>query len=374
MRKLIALFACCTLMPMGALANDPPAAAHAAAAEPAHAAPAAEAGHGAPAAAAGHGAPAAAAPGSAPAASVPVASLPKAIESIKPKFAPPMSAAALAAKEAEAEAELSVKIATRLAAMRANQAARIAAAAKARKIAAARQKEAMKPKEPAHGLHWTYEGEDGPANWAKINVDWSRCATGNRQSPIDIRDGMKVDLEPIAFDYRPSSFSVVDNGHTVQVGVTGGNYITVANRMYELVQFHFHRPSEERINGRGFEMVVHLVHKDSEGKLAVVAVMLERGRANNLIQTVWNNLPLEKNETANPVLALDVGELLPGRREYFTYMGSLTTPPCSENVLWLVMKEPMQASGGQIALFSRLYPLNARPIQPSAGRMIKESN
>ncbi|WP_409030866.1 carbonic anhydrase [Janthinobacterium sp. CG_23.3] len=225
-----------------------------------------------------------------------------------------------------------------------------------------------------HGNHWSYEGESGPANWSKINSDWTRCGTGSRQSPIDIRDGMKVDLEQISFDYKPSSFNVVDNGHTVQVGVGGGNYLTVQGRMYELVQFHFHRPSEERINGKGYEMVVHLVHKDAEGKLAVLAILLERGRPQSTIQTVWNNLPLEKHEVASPSIVLDPMEMLPQRRDYFTYMGSLTTPPCSEGVLWLVMKEPQQASPAQMALFSRLYPLNARPIQTSSGRMIKESN
>ena len=291
---------------------------------------------------------------------------------------PVLSAAAQRARDDDAEAELSAKIAPRLAAMKANQAARAAAAAKAKKAAEIKHKEAATvaavPPPPAHGTHWSYEGETGPANWASINVDWAKCGTGNRQSPIDIRDGMKVDLEQIVFDYNPVSFSVIDNGHTIQVNLNGGNYITVQGRTYELLQFHFHRPSEERINGKGFEMVVHLVHKDAEGKLAVVAVLLERGKAHSLIQTVWNNLPLEKNDTITPSVVLDMKELLPKHREYFTYMGSLTTPPCSEGVLWLVMKEPMQASPAQMALFSRLYPLNARPVQSSSGRVIKESN
>ncbi|MEC5159700.1 MULTISPECIES: carbonic anhydrase [unclassified Janthinobacterium] len=281
------------------------------------------------------------------------------------------------AKEEQAEVDLSAKIAARLAEMRATQAARVAGAARARKAAGAAAAQAAAA--PAvvknlHGNHWSYEGESGPANWSKINSDWTRCGTGSRQSPIDIRDGMKVDLEQISFDYKPSSFNVVDNGHTVQVGVGGGNYLTVQGRMYELLQFHFHRPSEERINGKGYEMVVHLVHKDAEGKLAVLAILLERGRPQSTIQTVWNNLPLEKHEVASPSIVLDPMEMLPQRRDYFTYMGSLTTPPCSEGVLWLVMKEPQQASPAQMALFSRLYPLNARPIQTSSGRMIKESN
>lgn len=226
----------------------------------------------------------------------------------------------------------------------------------------------------ARGTHWSYEGDSGPANWSKINVDWAKCGNGSRQSPIDIRDGMKVELEQISFDYHPSSFNVVDNGHTVQVGVSGGNYITVQNRMFELQQFHFHRPSEERINGKAFEMVVHLVHRDAEGRQAVLALLLERGAPQATIQTVWNNLPLEKFETMQPTILLDPAEMLPARRDYYTYMGSMTEPPCSEGVLWMVMKQPVQASPAQMALFSRLYPLNARPIQPGNGRIIKESN
>lgn len=289
-------------------------------------------------------------------------------------------AAVAKGKEEIAEVELSAKIAARLAALRAQQAAKAEHAAR---VSSAKKRKAAATHVPApaalapviaHGEHWSYEGELGPRNWGKINPDWIKCASGNRQSPIDIRDGMKVDLEQINFDYRPSGFNVIDNGHTIQVGISGGNFITIMGRTYELLQFHFHRPSEERINGRGFEMVAHLVHKDPEGKLAVVAVLIERGRAHPLIQTIWNNLPLEKNETNNPNIVIDMNDILPNRRDYFTYMGSLTTPPCTEGVLWMVMKEPVQASGSQLALFSRLYPMNARPIQPNAGRVIKESN
>ena len=276
-------------------------------------------------------------------------------------------------KEAQAEADLTARIQERLAIMRANQAARVAAAAKAKKQAAAKEAAvAAIPK--VYSNVWSYEGETGPANWGKINPAWAKCGTGNRQSPIDLRDGMKVDLEQITFDYHPSSFNVTDNGHTVQVMVGSGNFLTVGNRTYELIQFHFHRPSEERINGKGYEMVVHLVHKDGEGRIAMLALLLERGKPQPVIQNVWNNLPLEKLETLAPSVVLDPMELLPARRDYFTFMGSLTTPPCSEGVLWLVMKEPVQASPAQLALFSRLYPLNARPIQPGSGRIVKESN
>ena len=146
-------------------------------------------------------------------------------------------------------------------------------------------------------------------------------------------------------------------------------------RRFDLLQFHFHRPSEERIDGRQFDMVAHLVHKDPEGRLAVVAVLLDRGSAHPLVQTVWNNLPLEKGEEVRAGDLLDLERSCCRRTSAtYTYMGSLTTPPCSEGVLWMVMKQPVRISPDQIAVFSRLYPMNARPIQSVSGRLIKESN
>lgn len=242
-----------------------------------------------------------------------------------------------------------------------------------------RDKAAAAGKEPpaaveAHAhIHWSYDGEGGPENWATLDPKNIACATGQRQSPIDIRDGIKVDLEPIQFEYQPSYFRIVDNGHTVQV-VVGEGSITVTGKTYELVQFHFHKPSEERINGRGFDMVAHLVHKARDGRLAVVAVLLEKGAENPVVQTLWNNLPLERNvEVTPPTAVVDLNRFLPADRSYYTYMGSLTTPPCTEGVLWLVMRQPVSVSPEQIAIFSRLYRNNARPIQPAGGRLIKES-
>ena len=228
--------------------------------------------------------------------------------------------------------------------------------------------------EAGHATHWSYEGSAGPEGWGQMKPEFAKCSSGSRQSPIDIRDGIKVSLDAVQFDYKPSAFRVVDNGHTVQVNVGAGNSIEVMGRRYELLQFHFHRPSEERVNGKQFDMVVHLVHKDLEGRLAVVAVLLERGSALPIVQSVWNNLPLEKGDEVAAKLPLDMSALLPGERSYFTYMGSLTTPPCSEGVLWMVMKNPVQVSAEQIGIFGRLYPMNARPIQSASGRLIKESN
>jgi carbonic anhydrase len=299
-----------------------------------------------------------------------------------PAAAPAPTHAAGAMSEEDAEVALSEKIAKRLAELRERQLARASAVTHAKKVADTRRRDeeraataaAALAAAPKRGTAWSYEGELGPANWSKINDNWAKCGTGNRQSPIDLRDGLKVNLEQVGFDYHPSSFNEVNNGHTIEVTVGGGNFITVGNQTYELQQFHFHRPSEERINGKGTEMVMHLVHKSYDGKIAVVAVLLERGQEHGLIQTIWDNLPLEKHDVVSPSVVINPIDALPEKREYMTYMGSLTEPPCTENVLWIVYKQPRQASPAQMALFARLYPLNARPVQATAGRLIKESN
>lgn len=226
----------------------------------------------------------------------------------------------------------------------------------------------------AHGdIHWSYEGEFGPQNWGRLKPEWTKCATGQTQSPIDIRDGIKVDLPTIQFDYRTTYFTVVDNGHTVQVNVGEGSTITLVGKRYELVQFHFHKPAEERVNGKTYDMVAHLVHKDLDGNLAVVAVLLDRGTEHPLFNTLWAYLPLQKNVESRPDVSIDLAKLLPEKRDYYTYMGSLTTPPCSEGVTWLVMKEPLQLSPEQIGIFGHLYRNNARPVQAANSRLIKQS-
>ena len=222
-------------------------------------------------------------------------------------------------------------------------------------------------------VSWSYEGPGAPENWASLDPEFATCGSGRRQSPIDINDGIKVDLTPIEFEYRPSYFRIVDNGHTVQVNVGEGSSIRVMRRVYDLKQFHFHRPSEFRIDGRGYDMEMHLVHKDLDGRLAVVSVMLERGTSHPLVQTLWNNLPLERHSSYAPEVAIDPNDMLPTDQRYATFIGSLTTPPCTEGVLWMVMRQPVQLSLDQISIFSRLHPMNARPIQEMAGRLVKMS-
>ncbi len=221
--------------------------------------------------------------------------------------------------------------------------------------------------------HWGYQGQAGPQTWGGLRPEFNLCGNGQRQSPIDIRGGLAVDLEPPKFNYQATRFGVIDNGHTVQANMAAGNFIELGGKRFDLQQLHFHRPSEERIDGRQFEMSVHLVHKDEQGRLAVVAVLIDKGQPQPTVQKVWNNLPLEKGEENPARVALDLNELLPGERRFFTYMGSLTTPPCSEGVQWVVMRQPVTMSPEQIELFARIYPMNARPVQQAGGRRILQS-
>ncbi len=225
------------------------------------------------------------------------------------------------------------------------------------------------------GHHWSYSGDTGPAQWAALESDYSACGVGKMQSPIDIRNAVakKSALPAIVFDYKPSPLKIVDNGHTIQVDYAPGSFITVQGERYELVQFHFHKPSEEKINGRSADMVAHLVHKNAGGNLAVVAVLLKTGRSNKLVETLWKNLPPEKEtETLVEGVQINAADLLPAKRAaYYTFSGSLTTPPCSEGVTWFVLKSPTAISNAEVARFALLYPMNARPTQPLNGREIR---
>ena len=225
-------------------------------------------------------------------------------------------------------------------------------------------------------VHWAYDGDNGPQAWGKLKPDFNVCALGKRQSPINIEDSATLQgpAEPLQFNYQPSSGTVVNNGHTIQVDLYGENSVTVRGSNYKLVQFHFHTPSEEQINFKSFAMVAHLVHKNAEGQLAVVAVLLDPGVTNALINKVWTYMPLDTNDRVRiPTGLIDMNELLPKDQRYYQFMGSLTTPPCTEGVLWLVMKQATPVSKEQIRLFSQLFPRNARPVQPLNGRTVRDA-
>jgi len=221
---------------------------------------------------------------------------------------------------------------------------------------------------------WSYSGSLGPNHWGDLKPEFAACKNGHRQSPIDIRSPQQADLPAIEFDYKPSPLHIVDNGHTIMINYAPGSFIRVGGKRYELRQFHFHRPSEEKINGHAFDMVVHLVHADADGNLAVVAVLLNKGGENSLIRELWNDIPTEKDkEAALDKVQIDLTQLLPVNRGYYSFPGSLTTPPCSENVTWFVLKQPVTISDAEIVRFSNLYSNDARPTQPLNGRVVLES-
>jgi carbonic anhydrase len=224
-------------------------------------------------------------------------------------------------------------------------------------------------------VQWGYEGRTGPKEWARLSADWATCVEGRRQSPIDIKEGVRLQIDAIKFDYKPSPLHISNNGHTVQVKVAPGSSITVGGRTFELKQFHFHKPAEEKISGRGFDMAMHLMHQSKDGAIAMVAVLLMAGNDSPFIQTLWNNLPLDVDrDVERSDVKIDVSQMLPKARAYWTYIGSLTEPPCTEGVQWIVMKTPMQLSRTQIGIFGKLYEMNARPVQAQNGRLIKESS
>ena len=221
-----------------------------------------------------------------------------------------------------------------------------------------------------HG-HWSYGGHGGPGEWGDLDPAFAVCKTGKLQSPIDIRGAVGADLPAIAFDYKPSPLKVIDNGHTIQVNYAPGSSIDVGGTRYALVQFHFHKPSEEKIEGKAHDMVVHLVHKSADGKLAVVAVLLDKGGANPTIEAIWKNVPKKKGEELSVPATVDAATLLPRDKGYYTFQGSLTTPPCSEGVRWFVLKTPLRIAESEIAAFGKHYPMNARPTEPLNGRVIE---
>lgn len=231
---------------------------------------------------------------------------------------------------------------------------------------------AQAPKSATHD--WSYDGEEGPTHWGDLKPDYAVCKLGQRQSPIDIRHAKLERLPAIQFNYGPSPLKIINNGHTIQVNYQPGSFITVSGTRYELRQFHFHHPSEEKIDGKPDDMVIHLVHADDKGRLAVIAVLLDRGTPNPAIQKLWEHLPrTEGKEEVVAGVEINAASLLPESRGYYTFDGSLTTPPCSESVTWLVLKTPVDISADQIQSFARWYPNNARPTQASNDRLIRES-
>ena len=221
------------------------------------------------------------------------------------------------------------------------------------------------------GAHWSYEGDTGPAHWGDLGESYRLAKEGKRQSPVDLATAVASDAPALKLHYVPFPLKVMNNGHTVEVDCGEGSWIQLGDERYELSQFHFHSPSEHTVEGQVFPMEIHLVHKSSTGGLAVIGLLVEKGQKNSIIDDLWSYLP-EKAGAEHGVAAVsfDAGGLLPRSTARYHYSGSLTTPPCTEGVEWMVMKETIELSGEQIAAFRRLYHGNARPVQPLNDRKV----
>jgi carbonic anhydrase len=223
--------------------------------------------------------------------------------------------------------------------------------------------------------HWSYEGEEDPKHWGKLDPAYAACSSGHIQSPINIAHARQADLPPLQFSYSTVPLSIVDNGHTIMVNYAPGSTLTVGDRIYTLKQFHFHHPSEEHVNGKKYDLVAHLVHADPDGHLAVVAILFRRDSTPApLFDILWQNLSSEKGKVVEASsVSINAKDLLPPTTGYYTFAGSLTTPPCTEGVTWYVFKTPVDISGSQLEFFAKRYNHDNRPIQPTNHRVVLES-
>jgi len=224
------------------------------------------------------------------------------------------------------------------------------------------------------GAHWDYYGKTGPLGWGHLDPAYRLCSQGKEQSPIDIR-GAKLNkaLQPIEFHYLSASVELENTGNTVRINVRPGSYILADGVRYDLEQFHFHHPGEEAVNGKLTDMDAHLVHKSADGKLAVVAIRLSQdaGDPNATLAALWPHLPSTAGTTEKVSDMINPGGLLPADRGYWTYMGSLTAPPCTEGVRWFIFEQPVSISRTQLRAFAMLYRINSRPLQDRNGRRIE---
>lgn len=211
---------------------------------------------------------------------------------------------------------------------------------------------------------WSYEGDKGPARWGSLHPAFSDCARGAEQSPIDLVDAETHEQRPIEFDYAPAPIVLLNNGHAIQVNYAPGSGMTLDGIRYELLQFHFHHGSEHTVAGVRLPMELHLVHRSGKGALAVVGVLLKEGRENHVLAPIWRHMPARPSPAAVAPASVDAFALLPEERTAWRYRGSLTTPPCTQGVSWVVMTEPVEVSAQQIATYGAVFPDSYRPTQP----------
>ncbi len=221
---------------------------------------------------------------------------------------------------------------------------------------------------------WEYEGKRGELNWGKLDPAYQACSKGHEQSPIDIRGAhLNKALQPIEFHYIAGSVRLENDGHTIVAYVNPGSYIVAGGVRYELVEFDFHHPGEEPVRGKLSDMSVHLVHRSADGKLAILAVRLveDAGNPNAVLAALWPHLPKTAGATEKVDELVSAGGLLPTDRGYWSYTGSLTTPPCTEGVRWFVFEQDLSLSRDQLRVFASLFRINSRNLQEAHGRRIE---
>ncbi|MBB4378606.1 carbonic anhydrase [Bradyrhizobium sp. Rc3b] len=230
-----------------------------------------------------------------------------------------------------------------------------------------------KPAFAAEGAHWSYEGVGGPAKWGDLDAANKACAVGLQQSPIDIEGTIKSQLPVLKLNWGKSADTIVNNGHTIQLNFAEGSTLMLGDVKYKLLQVHFHRPSEHMIGGKNFPMEAHFVHRNEAGGLAVVGVLMAEGRPNPAFGKIVKTMPAAEGPAVKADASIDPHAMLPQKLSYFRYPGSLTTPPCSEVVEWLLLTTPIQVSAADVAAFAKLYPMNARPVQKDNRRYVLKS-
>ena len=219
-------------------------------------------------------------------------------------------------------------------------------------------------------VRWGYEGDTGPAHWGALHPAFSDCAKGVEQSPIDLVDAETREQGRIEFDYAPAPVELLNNGHAIQVNYAPGSGMTLDGVRYELLQFHFHHGSEHTVAGVRLPMELHLVHRSDRGALAVVGVLLKEGRENHVLAPIWRHMPARPAPATVAPASVDAAALLPEVRTAWRYQGSLTTPPCTQGVSWVVMTEPVAVSAEQIARYGAIFPNSYRPTQPLNDRSL----
>lgn len=227
----------------------------------------------------------------------------------------------------------------------------------------------------AAGPDWSYSGKTGPADWGNLSAEFQTCKLGMAQAPLNINTQSveKATVGPIKTLYTPTAGEVVNNGHTIQVNLANGGQANLGGKDYKILQYHFHTPSEETLDGKAYPLNVHMVHQSSDGKLAVIGVFFKEGKENLALKDIFANLPAQEGKVGLKA-NFDASTLLASSTSFYSYVGSLTTPPCSEGVSFYILKNPIEMSQAQLAAFQKVFPMNARPVQPLNGRKITELN